>query len=76
MIKLAINIVPSSNDAVPCLNTVFFHKTGTHVGIIVTLMSMAETTDGSDGVHIEANLAIGRLGVLGQIDGRLQRDVR
>ena len=34
-------------------------------------MHIVEATDGSDRVHVEANLSVGRLGVLGQIDGRL-----
>ena len=72
MIDLAMGVLLSGNMAVPLLIAVLAHETRTHSGIVVTLTSKAEATDGSDGVHVEANLSVGRLrlGVLGQIDGR------
>ena len=71
VINLAIDILLFSDKAVPCLNAILFHKTGTHSRIIVTLMSKTEATDRSDGVHVEANLSVGRRGILGHIDGWL-----
>ena len=56
--------------------TVLASRTVTLDGIIVALMSKAKTTDGGDGVHIEADLSVWRLGGLGQVNGWLHRNIR
>ena len=70
---MAMRILLSSNAAVPLIITVLASETRTLDGIVVALTSKAEATDGSDSVHVEADLSVGRLGVLGQIDGWLCR---
>ena len=48
--------------------TVLASKTRTLDGIFVALTSKAEATDGSDGVHVEADLFVGRLRLGVQVD--------
>ena len=75
---MAMRILLPSNMAVPLIITVLVSKTRTLDGIVVALTSKAEATDGSDCIHVEADLSVGRLrlSVLGQVNGQLRWDIR